>query len=176
MMDEDDVKARNCIVLRRPPCRSKGSGDTGGDHRRLPPSSASPPLEQTARNRAAARKVAAGPSFSLEVADRCPRPRPDGGGDGVTASASVSGWARGGSWVWNGWAWRWLGAGAAATTLDLAPLARSGGLSPSRDDGDTQGGGEGRWQAAGKRWRLAAGERPAPRQRKDRRQAGAVSQ
>uniref|UniRef100_A0A0D9ZBH1 DUF834 domain-containing protein n=1 Tax=Oryza glumipatula TaxID=40148 RepID=A0A0D9ZBH1_9ORYZ len=76
--------------------------------------------------------------------------------------------------VCNCWAWRWLGAGAAATALDLAPLATAGGLSPSQDDGDTQGGGEGRWQATGKRWRLAAGERSAPRQREDRRQAGAV--
>ncbi|BAD45093.1 unknown protein [Oryza sativa Japonica Group] len=74
-----------------------GRGDTGGDHRRLSPhrrlapSSTSPPPEQTAGNRAAARKSAVGPSFSLEGAGRCPRPRPVGGGDGAVASASASG-------------------------------------------------------------------------------------
>uniref|UniRef100_A0A0D9ZQD9 Uncharacterized protein n=2 Tax=Oryza glumipatula TaxID=40148 RepID=A0A0D9ZQD9_9ORYZ len=45
-----------------------GRGDMGGDHHRLPPSSTSPPPEQTAGNRTAARKAAAGPSFSLEGA------------------------------------------------------------------------------------------------------------
>uniref|UniRef100_A0A0E0H5Q1 Uncharacterized protein n=1 Tax=Oryza nivara TaxID=4536 RepID=A0A0E0H5Q1_ORYNI len=162
------------ITASGPPCRSRGRGDTGGHHRRLPPSSTSPPPEQTAGNRAAARKASAGPSFSLEGAGRCPRPRPVGGGDGAAASALASG-------RWAGRA-EATGCGTVAAAPDLASLARSGGPASSRDDGGTQGGGEGRcrrrerWSSGNARRlsRSGLGEWSAPRRCGDR-QAGAAS-
>lgn len=84
---------------------------------------------------------------------------------------------------WNSWAEAaWCGTGAAAAAPDLVSLARSGGSASSRDDGGTQGGGEGRcrrrerWSSGNARRlsRSGLGEWSAPGRREDW-QAGAAS-